>query len=259
MSLLIKETKDNIGILTFNHPKKVNPLSKELISALCTDIELMVGLGARVIILRAKKGSKVFSAGHDVTELAVDGDDPLAYGDPLRKVVRVIEACPVPVIAMVEGSVWGGACELVTSCDIVIASEESTFAITPAKMGMPYNLSGILRFMKPGGYHFVKEMVFTAKPFPASTMRDRGIINYSLPVEELEAKTFEVANDIISHSPLVLRVLKEEMRVLSNNHPMNPEAFERIQSMRQEVYQSEDYKEGIRAFLEKRSPVFKGI
>ncbi len=258
MSFLIKENENGVGIITLNHPKRVNPLCKEIISEICTELDGMVADNARTIVIRARKGAKVFSAGHDVHELSVDGRDPLTYDDPLRRVIRAIETCPVPVIAMVEGSVWGGACELVTCCDIIIASKESTFAITPAKMGMAYNLSGILRFMKPGGYHFIKEMVFTAKPFPAEKLAQCGIINYAIPTEELEEKTFSIVRDIITHSPLVLTVLKEEMRVLSNTHPMNPEAFERIQSLRQEVYTSEDYKEGIRAFLEKRSPVFMG-
>lgn len=258
MNYLIKEVNNNVGIITLNHPNKVNPLSKGLINELCLLLPELVDDKVRVIIIRASKGAKVFSAGHDINELSVDGRDPLTYDDPLRRVIRAIENCPIPIIAMIEGSVWGGACELVSSCDIVLASKETTFAITPAKMGMAYNLSGILRFMKPGGLHLIKEMAFTAKPFPSEKLAQNGIINYAVEIEKLEEKTFDIAKEITKYSPLVLRILKEEMRVLSNSYPLNPEAFERIQSLRQEVYMSEDYKEAISAFKEKRPPVFKG-
>ena len=96
--------------------------------------------GARVIVLRESKGAKVWSAGHDVRELPTNGRDPLTYDDPLRRVVRMIKESPTPIIAMVEGGVWGGACEVVMSCDIVIAAEGTTFAITPAKLGVPYDI-----------------------------------------------------------------------------------------------------------------------
>jgi methylmalonyl-CoA decarboxylase len=182
----------------------------------------------------------------------------LTYNDPLRQVVRRIETHPVPVIAMVDGSVWGGACELVLSCDLVVASMEATFALTPARLGVPYNLSGILNFIKVADMHFVKEMLFTSRAVPAGRMAAYGVVNAVVPSEELEGTTADLASDIAASSPLVLRIMKEELRVLSNAHPLTPESYERIQSLRREVYDSDDYQEGIRAFLEKRRPVFHG-
>jgi len=77
--------------------------------------------------------------------------------------VRVVQLHPCPVIAMIEGTVWGGACELVMSCDLIIAAEDTTLAMTPAKLGVPYNLSGILNLMKVADMPFIKEMLFTAQ------------------------------------------------------------------------------------------------
>jgi methylmalonyl-CoA decarboxylase len=176
----------------------------------------------------------------------------------LRKVIRNVETHPAPVIAMVEGSVWGGACELVFSCDLVVASTETTFALTPARLGVPYNLSGTLNLMKVADTHFVKEMLFAARPVNATRMAAYGVVNAVVPADELEKTTAELAADIASLSPLVHRIMKEEVRVLANAHPLTPEAYERIQSLRREVYDSDDYQEGIRAFLEKRAPVFRG-
>jgi methylmalonyl-CoA decarboxylase len=257
MPTILTDVQDWIGTITLNH-EKVNPLSRQVIDDLCAALESMKTGPVNVVILRAAKGAKVFSAGHDVRELPTNGRDPLTYNDPLRQAVRAIETHPAPVIAMVEGSVWGGGCELVMACDVIIAASTSAFALTPAKLGIPYNLSGTLNFLKVAGMHLVKEMLFTAQPIAADRLATAGVINYVVPPDHLEALTMSVAKRITETSPLVHRILKEELRVLANAHPLNPEAYERIQSLRREVYDSDDYQEGIKAFFEKRKPVFQG-
>jgi methylmalonyl-CoA decarboxylase len=257
LATVLITSENSIGTITLNQGK-VNTLNRQLIEDICAGLEQMKSESAQVVILRAAKGVKVFSAGHDVRELPTNGRDPLTYNDPLRHAVRTIENHPAPIIAMVEGSVWGGACELVMACDLVVAASDSTFALTPARLGVPYNLSGTLNFLKVAGMHLVKEMLFTAQPVAAGRLGTVGVINQVVPREQLEAVTMELAKRITETSPLVHRILKEEMRVLSNAHPLNPEAYERIQSLRREVYDSDDYQEGIKAFLEKRRPAFQG-
>jgi len=257
MNTILTQTEGSIGIVTLSHGK-VNPLSKQLIEDLCAALEAMKSESVSVVIVRAAKGAKVFSAGHDVRELPTNGRDPLTYNDPRRQAVRAIETHPAPVIAMVEGSVWGGACELVMACDVIIAARTSSFALTPAKLGIPYNLSGTLNFLKVAGMHLVKEMLFTAQPMAADRLATAGVINYVVPPDHLEALTLSVAKRIAETSPLLHRILKEELRVLANAHPLNPEAYERIQALRREVYDSGDYQEGIKAFFEKRKPEFHG-
>ena len=249
--------EDSIGIITLDNGS-VNALNKSLLDDITTALIALRFSPVRVVILRAPPGAKVFSAGHDVNELPTNGRDPLTYNDPLRQVVREIEHCPVPIIAMVEGSVWGGACELVLACDLTIAASDSTFALTPAKLGVPYDIQGALNFMKISGIHLLKEMLFTAEPITAARLAECGVLNHVVSRETLESFTLHMAIRIARNSPLVHRVLKEEMRVLSNAHPLIPETYERLQALRREVYDSEDYQEGIRAFKEKRSPNFQG-
>jgi methylmalonyl-CoA decarboxylase len=257
MSTTIIEVNGEVGSITLDRPK-VNALSAEMIGEVTAALDFMKAQNLRVVLLRAKRGVKIFSAGHEITELPTNGRDPLTYNDPLRQLVRAIQQHPCPVIAMIEGTVWGGACELVMSCDLIVAGEDTTLAITPAKLGVPYNLSGILNLMKVADMPFIKEMLFTAQPVAAGRLQECGVINHVVPRAELESFTMEMAKQIVATSPLVLRILKEELRVLASAHPIAPEAYERIQSLRREVYDSEDYQEGIRAFLEKRKPQFQG-
>jgi methylmalonyl-CoA decarboxylase len=258
LTLSYASVSNHIGIITLNNPRKRNCLSRALIDEVCFALAQMQEAEVRVVILRAPAGSQVFSAGHDIGELPTNGRDPLTYTDPLRHLVRTIEHFRAPVIAMVEGSVWGGACELVMSCDLIFAADDSTFAITPTKLGVPYNMSGIQNFMKTGGMLLCKEMLFTAQPLGARRLVDRGIVNQAVPRNELETATMATAMQIAQNSPLAISVLKEELRLLSASHNLSPETFERVQAMRREVYDSEDYQEGIRAFHEKRQPVFQG-
>lgn len=257
--MVVTKIENNIGIITLNNPQKRNALSTELINELCVATEEMRDQAVRVVILRAPAGSKVFSSGHDIRELPTNGRDPMTYNDPLRRVIRTIELFPAPVIAMIEGSVWGGACELVMSCDLIVAAEDSTFAVTPAKIGMPYNISGVQNFLSTGGMPLCKEMLFTAQPIAVQRLVDRGIVSRAVPTDQLEGVTMTLAEQIAKNSPQVMSLLKEEIRLLSIPHNLGPETFERVQSMRRQVYDSDDYQEGIRAFLEKRAPEFRGV
>jgi methylmalonyl-CoA decarboxylase len=256
---LVKQTfEKSVGTITLDNAEKHNALSSALIADLLKALSDMRSLEARVVVLRAAPGAKVWSAGHDVKELPTNGRDPLTYNNPLRQLVRAIQQIPIPVIAMVEGSVWGGACEVVLSCDIVLAAEGASFAITPAKLGVPYDVAGVLNFMQRAGLPIIKELLFTAQPMPAQRALQVGIINRIAPVDQIEAATAELAEQITRNSPLVIGLLKEELHVLSAATPLTPEGFERIQALRRCIYDSADYQEGIRAFFEKRTPIFEG-
>jgi len=247
-----------IGTLTLNSPTNRNALSAALIHDLCAGLEEMENQHVRVVVLRAPSGSTVFSAGHDVRELPAHGRDPLTYDDPLRRAVRSIEMFPSPVIAMVEGSVWGGACELVMSCDMIVAADDCTFAMTVGRMGVPYNISGVQNLLNTCGMPLCKEMLFTGRSVPVERLVHQGIVSHAVPRARLESVTHGIAEQIAKNSPLVIGLLKEELRLLSASHNLGPETFERVQSMRRRVYDSADYEEGIRSFFEKRSPRFQG-
>ena len=256
--LVQSSVKDLVGTITLNDPKTLNSLSGGLIKDLLGTLDNFQEEGVRVVILRAPAGSKTWSAGHNVGELPKHARDPLTYSDPLRVAIRKLQEYPAPVLALIEGGVWGGACELVMACDMVIAAESATFAITPARLGVPYNIGGVQNMMGSVPMVVVKEMLFRAKPISAQRAYEVGIANYVVPADQLEAKTLEIAQDMLANSPLVITLLKEETHVLAHAHALSAETFERIQSVRRRIYDSDDYQEGIRSFFEKRQPVFQG-
>jgi methylmalonyl-CoA decarboxylase len=258
MSLVLTRLHDDIGTIIMNNPDHRNVLSSKMVDEMLHALEVLEKGKARVIIIRAYAGAKVWSAGHDVNELPVAGRDPLAYSDPLVTVLRSIQASPLPVIAMIEGGVWGGACDLALSCDILIGSPTSSITMTPAKIGVPYNASGILHFLGIMGVNIAKEMFFSAQSLTAERAERLGILNHLVPADQLESFTYELAVNIAKNSPLSIKVIKEQIRLLANAHPLSPHTFERVQGLRRLVYDSDDYAEGINAFLGKRPPVFRG-
>ncbi|HEX9178813.1 MAG TPA: methylmalonyl-CoA decarboxylase [Burkholderiales bacterium] len=258
MATILTEVDGYIGTITLNEQERRNALSESLVGGIIAALQDFRARKLRVAILRAPAGAKVWSAGHDVGELPEGRRDPLGWDDPLRNLVREIETFPAPVIAMIEGTVWGGASETVFACDLIVAAPGATFAVTPAKLGVPYNVSGMMTFLNAASIRIVKELTFTAKPMTAARAESLGVINYVVPVEELEAFTYGLARDIAALAPLSIAVMKEQLRVLSGAHPVSPRGFERVQGLRRVVYDSHDYQEGIRAFKEKRKPEFKG-
>jgi methylmalonyl-CoA decarboxylase len=258
MALVRTDLKDAVGTIVLDNVEKRNALNHVLIDEVVNALEAFPSRSVRAIVLRAPEGTRVWSAGHDISELASPGRDPLGWSDPLRVLVRSIQECPAPIIGLIEGGVWGGACEVAMACDILVATPDATFAITPAKLGLPYNLSGVLTLLNSVPLPVAKEMLFTAQPIPATQALNLGILNHIKEADEITAFVNALAAQIAANAPLSVSVMKEELRMLAGAHPMTPELFEKIQGLRRIVYDSADYREGVAAFHEKRRPRFKG-
>jgi methylmalonyl-CoA decarboxylase len=255
--LILTQMAEAVGTITLNQPAKRNALSRDLVAEMIAALGEFREAAARVVVIRAAADVKVWSAGHDVDELP-QGQDPLAYSDALERLVRAVASFPGAVVAMVHGSVWGGATDLVLNCDLIIGDETSSFAITPANLGLAYNTVGLLHFLRCLPLNFVKEMFFTAASVKAEDASKWGILNHLVPAASLERFTYDLAKLMSSKAPLVLAAVKEQLRLLAQAAPLTPDVVEQIQELRQRVYRSEDYREGIRAFHEKRKAVFTG-
>ncbi len=252
------DVTERVGTLTLSDRHGLNVLGARMTAAIIDGLEQLRTAGVRVVILRAAPGMRVWSAGHDVHELPRGRRDPLAYNDPLERALRAIRAFPCPVIAMVHGSVWGGAFDLVLSCDLVVADESASFAITPVNIGLPYNTTGLLHFLGRLPLNLVKEMFFTAAPLDAARAKEWLVVNHLVPESDLDAFCTTLAEQMASKAPLAVAVIKEQLRVLTDFQPVAAQVYERIQGLRRDVYDSRDYLEGLAAFTEKRPPAFEG-
>ncbi|MDE2493549.1 MAG: methylmalonyl-CoA decarboxylase [Alphaproteobacteria bacterium] len=259
MPLVRTAFADHIGTIALDHYDKRNALSRALIADVLAAFGAFRKKTARAVVLRSAANEKVWSSGHDVHELPKANVDPLPYGDPLEQLMRAVKTFPAPVIAMVHGSVWGGACELIMACDIVIADETASFAITPARLGLPYNAAGFLNFISRLPLAVVKEMFFTADPIGAERAERVGIVNMTVPADALEARTYAMARTVAQRSPAAIGAYKEAIRVLSEAVAVNPDTYEYLHGLRRAVYFGPDYQEGIQAFLEKRPPQFRRV
>lgn len=247
-----------VGVITLDDQHKRNAIAAQMASSVVAALESLRAQDMRTIVLRAAPGMNVWSAGHDIDELPRGGRDPLGYNDPLEGLLRAVRSYPMPVVAMVHGSVWGGALDLVLSCDLVIADETASFAITPANLGLPYNITGLLHFLGRLPVNLIKEMFFTAAPLDARKARECLIVNHLVAPDRLESFTLELAATMATKSPLAIAVIKEQLRVLSDYQPIAAQVYERVQGLRREAYDSSDYLEGLNAFTQKRPPIFRG-
>jgi methylmalonyl-CoA decarboxylase len=258
MSLIKTEISENIGTICFNNDEKRNSLSKAMMQEFIDAIDLLEKEKARVIVLRANAGVKVWCAGLNISELPEPGQDPLFYHHPLEKIMRKIQKFPAPVIAMINGSVWGGGCDLSFICDILVGTPAASFAITPARIGVPYNTTGIVHFLNMVELNVAKEMFFTAKPISAEKAENLGVLNHLVEEDKIEDFVYEMARGIAANSPLSIAVIKEQLNIMGAARPINSEFYEKIDELRQIAFNSKDYAEGLKAFAEKRKPKFTG-
>lgn len=214
--------------------------------------------GCRALILRAEAGVSTWSGGHDISELPTGAHDPSTWVNPLDEFLRRIQEVPFPVIAGVEGGAWGGACDVVMTCDLVVATSTASFAITPARLGIPYSTAGTSHFLSALPLHIAKEMFFTAQPISATDAYRWGVVNRLVDSEDaLTATTRDLARTIASLAPLAIATIKAEFTAIgecADDTNLRGVADAR----RRSAWASEDYREGIAAFAERRTPKFRG-
>lgn len=254
------EIKDKICFIEMQDAKHLNCLSEELCTEMREALDNAYKNECVGVVIKSQINHGVWSAGHNIKELPIDGHDPLAYNVAMEKLLRKVQDLPIPVIAYVEGTVWGGACDLCLSCDMIVAVDTATFAITPAKIGIPYNASGIMHFINQLGINKAREMFFTGMPIQAADALNVGLLNAIAPIEELpQLLENRFLNPLRRNSVLSISAIKRQFRILSRAATViSSESFEKINSFRDKVYRGADYAEGINAFLEKRSPQYTG-
>ena len=247
-----------IAVLTLDHPEKRNALSDALISELLSALDLVRTDSTRVVVVRARPEVTVWSSGHDIDELPSSRRDPLGWSEPLRALVQRLQNFPAPVMALLEGGVWGGACEVVFACDLIVATPNVTFAITPARLGVPYGLFGLQTLAGAMPRALLKELIYTAQPIPVQRAWALGLVNHVVPADSITDFTLDLARIIAANAPLTIAATKEQLGLLDQSGGWASADLERLQELRRSIGESEDYREGLAAFSEKRRPIFRG-
>ncbi len=252
--LLAVEHDGPVALFRMQDPERRNALGADMLWDL-TQALTELPKSTRGVILAAE--GRVWCAGFDIGALA-PGLDPLDEDGPLKALFRAVRECHAPVIAMLQGSAWGGGTDLALRCDIAVAAPECTLAFTPGKLGLPYDAGGLLHAMRRGGLNLAMEMFATADPIPAARALQAGLLNHVVPAAELEGFTRAMAHRIAALAPLSVQSAKQQLRALAEATALPEDVAARLAAGRRLALDSEDYRDGIAAFHARRPPVFRG-
>ena len=259
--LILCDEHEHVATLTLNRPQKRNAMSPELLTALSAELQRLTDdSNVRVLILRGQ-GSEAFSAGYDIGHLpAREGNSPLPQENGVglfESMLEQVSTFPAPVIAMIHGFCMGGGLELAATCDIRLAADTGVFCMPPARLGALYAGEGLLRFVNLIGIANTREIFYTACRFDAQRAKQMGLVNHVVPPAELEQHTVSMAQQIVDNAPLSVKNTKTSLSHVLRFQDFSQHA-ETLRHLRDACMQSDDFQEGRRAFLEKRSPMFRG-
>jgi enoyl-CoA hydratase/carnithine racemase len=257
---LLTEENDNILTLILNRPEKRNALTPEMLVQLYQVLMMHASKDRiRVVVLRGA-GDRAFSSGYDIhaipTGVSPEVEKLLQKKSPFELAVESIVDFPYPVIAMLNGFAFGGACDLAVACDMRIAADHVQMGMVPARLGMVYFPEGLQRFVRTIGLPRTKEMFFTARRYDTNRLKEMGLVDYVLPRNELADFTYALAGEIAANAPLSLRGIKRILNLISATGRLDASQQTEARKLVRASLESADLKEGQAAFLQKRRPRF---
>jgi enoyl-CoA hydratase len=256
---MLASFQDGIGMVTFNQPEKHNAVSVEMWQGLA---EILDDFGSddsvRVVVLTGA-GTRAFVSGADISQFErqrANANAQRAYDEQTSQGRQKLDHFPKPMIAQIRGYCLGGGLGIAMQTDIRIASSDSQFGIPAAKLGIAYGFESLRRLVQLVGPAHARMILYTGERVGADEALRIGLVNRVVPAEELESQVAAVAQTIASNAPLSVAASKSGIdQVLLDPQDRNLDALVRASAA---CFDSEDYREGRAAFLEKRKPLFKG-
>ena len=257
---MLSRIEEGVGYITFNNPDKHNAVSIEMWDALEKILNNFRNSNKiRVIVLNGA-GGKSFVSGADISKFDKERSSKeavLSYNKRTQKVYELLESFPKPTIAMIDGYCIGGGLNLAVCCDIRICSEKSKFAMPAAKLSLGYPFSSIKRLFDVMGPGMAKHFMFTAEKISATEALACGLVQKLISEDSIDSYVKDYALTIANNAPLTIKAMKQiGIEILKNPDERDLLLCEKLASA---CFDSEDYKEGRKAFMEKRKPNFKGL
>ncbi len=254
------ELKDKFGVITINRPTKLNALNVELLSEmkeLLTELKNDEKFDLLGLIVTGS-GEKAFIAGADIVEMSdMSASDGYTFGNLGQQVTVLFETLQVPVIACVNGFALGGGCEMAMSCDFIYATDNAVFGQPEVKLGLIPGFGGTQRLAKLVGRNNAKEIIYSGRNVKADEAQRIGLVVRTFTSkEEMVNEALKTLKAIAGNSPNAVAIAKKVM-----NEGIDLTTTEGLQLEKRQfsaIFTSEDMREGTRAFMEKRAPIFKG-
>ncbi|RKQ93610.1 enoyl-CoA hydratase/carnithine racemase [Solirubrobacter pauli] len=235
---------DGVARVTIDNAAKRNALDADILEGLARELP---GLDARCVVLTGAGGA--FSAGYDIGNLTPERlADVLIH--PFEAAMAAVDALAMPVVAAMGGHAFGGGLELALACDLRVCAPAAKLGMPPARLGVVYSHTGLRRFVDAIGSARTRELFFTARPVGADEALAWGLVNEV--TDAVEARSVELARSIAELAPLAQRGNKRVLQALVP--PLDPALDAELEALRNAAFASDDFAEGVRAFVEKRAP-----
>jgi enoyl-CoA hydratase/carnithine racemase len=258
--LVLDYPADAVARLTLSRPEARNALDHELLGAIVEAMSsLDRGIEVRCVVLTGAGGA--FSAGYDIASIpdrTFERDAEALVAHPFHAALQAVASHPWPVIAAINGHALGGGLELTLTCDLRICARGAKLGMPPAKLGLIYGHTGLQRFIDAIGVPRTKELFLTGRTVSAQRAEQIGLVHEVVADDELEGVALELAAEIAANAPISMRGNKRAIEMLNAYPRLTDEEESELIELRRSCFSSEDFREGIRAFAEKRKPRWQG-
>jgi enoyl-CoA hydratase/carnithine racemase len=258
--LRVDRPAEAVARLTLSNPEKRNALDHDVLDALAEALpRLDRGIEVRCVIVTG--AGELFSAGYDIGDIPAESferDAEALVAHPFHAAMEAVSAHPYPVVAAINGHCLGGGLELAVRCDLRVCAAGAKLGMPPAKLGLIYGHTGLRKFIQLIGVGSTKELFLTGRNTSAERAEEIGLVNQVLSPERLSEAATGLAAEIAANAPLSMKGNKRVIETLLANPALSEEQERELVELRESCFASEDFREGIRAFAEKRKPLWQG-
>jgi enoyl-CoA hydratase/carnithine racemase len=258
--LLLDEPAEAVVRLTLNRPNSRNALDHELLNGLAEVMPTLDrGIDHRCVLLTG--AGEIFSAGYDIGGFSEDSFETEAeslVAHPFARGLDAVAGHPWPVVCAINGHALGGGLELTLTCDLRICARSAKLGMPPARLGLIYGHTGLRRFIDAIGVPRTKELFLTGRNLDAERAEEIGLVHEVVADGEVERVAIEWAAEVAANAPLSMKGNKHAIDTLNSYSRLTEEQERELIELRESCFRSEDFREGVSAFAEKRKPVWKG-